>query len=307
MPRHDLTINDALADRRLDRALADHLGRSRAQVETLLAAGLVTLNDRPAALKHKGLRLAAGDRLAVDTDPLTPPPSGGPLIVAVEADDYLVAVKPAGLATHPLAPDQRDTLLNRVVHRRPDILGVGEGELRAGVVHRLDVPTSGLVFFALTDPRYHAARHAFTHHTTDKRYLALVHGRIDQPRDIALDLAVVQHHPARVAVVNDPHENHAPRARHAPHARRCRLAFNPVETFEAATLLDVRLHTGFLHQIRVTLAHLGHAVLGDRTYGRADDPTPRLMLHAHRLTVDEVTAHAPAPHDFEQVLATRRG
>ncbi|MFW6336148.1 MAG: pseudouridine synthase, partial [Phycisphaeraceae bacterium] len=198
-------IEPGEAGERIDRWLADRLGQSRSHALALLEAGRVRLNDRTLRPSDKGVRLATGQLIEVWATELLPEPSDAPLTIAAEGEDWLIADKPAGLPVHPLRPDQRDTLLNRVVHRRPEIVGVGEAGLKSGVVHRLDLPTSGLVLFALSDERYHAARAAFANHTADKRYFALVHGHVTQPRRVELDLVVAQHRPARVAVVPPGH------------------------------------------------------------------------------------------------------
>lgn len=316
-PALDTRIEAEATGERVDRWLAARLGRSRSQVIALLDAGFVRLDGRTLRRSDKGVTLATGQHVVVRNAELRPEPSDAPLTLAARGPDWLIADKPAGLPVHPLRPDQRDTLLNRVVAHHPDIVGVGEAGLKSGVVHRLDVPTSGLVLFALTDARYHAARDAFARHTADKRYFALVHGNITQPRRVELDLVVAHHRPARVAVV--------PAGETSPHTgvRRCGLSYEPLEHGPWCTLLDVRLETGFLHQIRVTLAHLGHPILGDETYAptptaapspnqtgntqaQAPPPSPptRLMLHAHTLRVEDATATTNLPDAFRKALDT---
>lgn len=292
-------IAESGAGQRLDRHLVETIGVSRTQANALLDAGAVRVNGRVAKSKDKGRALVAGDVVETDADALLPAPSDAPLAVAAEGEGFLIADKPAGLPTHPLNPAQRDTLLNRVVARRPAVVGVGEGGLRSGVVHRLDVDTSGLVFFALSEERFATARAAFAGHAADKTYLAFVAGRVTEPRRVELPLAVVRHSPAHVEVVK-PGED--PERRAWPAA----LSFRPVEAFASATLLEVRLETGFLHQIRVTLAHLGHPVLGDDRYGRPDPPAGRLMLHAAELRVGDAAATSQPPPAFQAVLDAHR-
>lgn len=311
-PALETRIGPEAAGERVDRWLAARLERSRSRVHALLDAGMVQLGGRTLSRSDKGVALAAGQHVVVRAIELMPEPSDAPLTLAAQGHDWLIADKPAGLPVHPLHREQTDTLLNRVVARFPQIVSVGEGGLRSGVVHRLDVPTSGLVLFALTDARYHAARDAFLRHTTEKRYFALVHGHVTQTRRVELDLVVAQHRPARVAVV-PTHET-------TPHAgvRRCGLGFEPIEHGHRCTLLDVRLETGFLHQIRVTLAHLGHPVIGDTVYGRSGERgvrseergvrseveavPPRLMLHAHTLRVGDAAASSGFPAAFREAM-----
>jgi 23S rRNA pseudouridine1911/1915/1917 synthase len=205
-----------------------------------------------------------------------------------EGADWLVLHKPAGVATHPLDATQRRTALNAAIARRPELAGVGEGGLRSGVVHRLDVATSGTLLFASTQARWTRLRAAFAQHRVAKRYVALVHGRPSPwPCPLTLRLAVRQHRPARVAVVADDRPG-----------RDCSLSITRIETRDGRSRLEIDLHTGFLHQVRVTLAHLGCPVVGDRVYGRPD-AADRLMLHADRLAFDDVLAECPAPFGLD--------
>ena len=285
------------AGERLDRLLAARLAVSRARVRHLLEVGRVVQAGRPLTLSDKSRLAATGDEyrilgsLRADEERPEPRPDLELRIVA-EGKGWLVVDKPAGCGVHPLRPDQRDTVLNAVVARRPEIVGVGEAGLRSGVVHRLDVDTTGALLFAYDEEVWRRLRGAFSDHRVEKRYLALVAGRIERPRPVELTLAIARHHPARVEV--------------QPSGRRCRMHVTPVRVFAAATLVEVKLETGFLHQIRASMAHFGHPVVGDREYGdTASDAigAPRPMLHSKRLVVDEVSADVALPADFEALLA----
>ena len=307
MESNAVEVEPARAGQRLDRLLAEALGISRARVRHLLETGRVSLAGRALRLADKSRPAEAGDRFDV-SGPLraeeeTPRPRPDlPLAVLAEGPGWLVVDKPAGHGVHPLRPDQDDTVLNAVAARHPGIVGVGEGGLRSGVVHRLDVETTGALAFATDEPHWKRLRGAFSEHRVEKIYLALVHGRFERARRIDLPLVVARHQPARVAVSED--------------GRPSRERVRPVETFADATLVEVKLETGFLHQIRATLAHEGHPVVGDGLYGgdtRGDTRSgaggiaaPRPLLHAARLSVDEVRAEAPLPGDFEAVLAALR-
>jgi 23S rRNA pseudouridine1911/1915/1917 synthase len=295
------------AGERLDRFLAERLAVSRARVRHLLEVGRVVQAGRPLGLADKSRLTTAADEFRIlgqlrsdEERPEARPDL--PLTVVREGAGWLVVDKPAGCGVHPLRPDQRDTVLNAVVARRPEILGVGEGGLRSGVVHRLDVDTTGALLFAYDEDVWRRLRGAFSDHRVEKRYVALVAGRLERGRPVELTLAVTRHSPARVEVRSE--------------GRRCRLHVLPQRVFANATLVEVVLETGFLHQIRASMAHLGHPVLGDREYGVATDPAgapvgsppavptaPRPMLHAKRLVVDEIRAEVPLPADFEAVLA----
>ncbi len=297
------------AGERLDRFLAERLAVSRARVRHLLEVGRVVLAGRPLSLSDKSRLTSASDEfrilgmLRADEERPEPRPDLA-LTVACEGAGWLVVDKPAGRGVHPLRPDQQDTVLNAVAARHPEIVGVGEGGLRSGVVHRLDVDTTGALLFAYDEDVWRRLRGAFSEHRVEKRYLALVAGRFERSRPVELTLAVTRHHPARVEVVSS--------------GRRCRMHVTPVRVFANATLVEVKLETGFLHQIRASMAHLGFPVVGDREYGGAaptdaaradatgDVPAvsaPRPMLHAKRLVVDEVAADVSPPADFEAVLA----
>lgn len=282
---------------RLDRFLAARLGISRARVRHLLEVERIQLAGRPLGISDKARQTAAGERYEVvgslraeEERPIARPDLD--LVIVAQRPGWLVVDKPAGCGVHPLRPDQDDTVLNAVVAREPGILGVGEGGLRSGVVHRLDVDTTGALVFATDERHWKRFRGAFSEHRVDKRYRALVAGRIEESKRVDLPLAVTRHHPARVEVRND--------------GRSCRLRIDPIQVFAQATLIEVRLETGFLHQIRASLAHLGHPVLGDSEYGGTGEQNPtraaRQMLHAARLSVDEIAVEVPLPADFEAVL-----
>ncbi len=250
---------------RLDRYLAKRLSISRARVRHLLEVGRISRAGRGLTISDKSTTTGAGDRFEIqgplraeDERPVPRPDLDWRLVA--EGAGWLVVDKPAGHGVHPLRPDQDDTVLNAVVARRAEIIGVGEGGLRSGVVHRLDVDTTGALAFATEEPVWKRLRGAFSEHRVTKTYLALVAGRFESARRVDLSLEIKRHHPAHVEVTKG--------------GRPCRQRVMPIEIFDAATLVEVRLETGFLHQIRATMAHLGHGVLGDADYGEGGDGSP---------------------------------
>lgn len=294
---------------RLDAWLAARLGIPRARARRLVARGAVSVDGRLALPAAKGAPLPAGALVEISAPaeaaaerPLPEPQS--PLRILAEGAGWLAVEKPAGMPVHPLAPDECGTLLNAVVARHPELLGVGEGGLRSGVVHRLDVGTSGVVLFATTPERWERLRDAFSTHRVEKVYRAVVLGALAGEGREEVGLIVARHRPARVRVV-DPRRDARGRG-----VRLARLHWRAIERFAAATLLEVVLETGHLHQIRATFAHLGHPVAGDRLYGppAQEDPTaaPRQMLHAARVAVDEIEASSPDPADLARVLGRLR-
>jgi len=286
------------ADQRLDRFLADRLEISRARVRHLLEVGRIRLAGRTLELADKSHSTAAGERFEIAGSVRAEHES--PVarldldcVVVSEGVGWIVVDKPPGRGVHPLRPDQEDTVLNAVVARRPGILGVGEGGLRSGVVHRLDVDTSGALVLATDDEVWGRLRGAFIDHRVDKRYRTIVVGRFEKARRLDFPLAIKRHQPAHVEVV--------------PEGRPCRAYARPIRVFEAATLVEVKLETGFLHQIRASMARVGHPVLGDTEYGGEGQESPiavpRQMLHAAKLSVGPVHVEVAVPEDFEVALA----
>lgn len=303
MEPKSVEVDESGVGKRLDRFLADQLGVSRARIRHLLEVGrirwgtaLLELTDKSRSTRLGEVFLIEGALLATDERPTARPDL--PLEILAEGRGWIVVNKPAGAGVHPLRLDQEDTVLNAVLARHPEILGVGEGGLRSGVVHRLDVDTTGALAFATTDEVWKRLRGAFTEHRVRKTYLAIVTGRFETRRRIELSLAVSKHRPARVSVVETG-------------GTTCRQRVTPKRVFANATLVEIELETGFLHQIRSTLAHLGHPILGDVDYGAPSTgvggsaiPTvvARPMLHATRLSVDEIAVRIDPPVDFAAIL-----
>lgn len=291
---------------RLDAVAARAIGISRGEFRRWLMLGELELEGRRIRERDKALRVSAGQVLTASQS--TPPseraplPSSETLSILQQAPGHepgwIVTDKPAGVATHPLRGDETQTILNRVVQRYPWAVGVGEGGLRSGVAHRLDVTTSGALAVALHDDAWARLKRAWDEGAVVKTYDALVVG---QPGDSILGrharwLRVAQHQPARVSVATA----------HDDGARRCTLTVEAIAVGPSASWVTVALETGFLHQVRVMLADLGHPLLGDELYGYDASQHPgaglvgRPMLHARRLAVlsEGLDATAPYPEDF---------
>lgn len=293
--------------RRLDVFLAERLGLSRAQTRRLLDRGVVAVGGRTVGAGAKGVALAAGETVAVAPfarpgDERVRPEPEAPLRVVAEGPGWVAVDKPAGVPVHPLREDETGTLANALVARHPEMQGVGEGGLRSGVVHRLDVDTSGVMLFATGAAAWRRLRTAFAEHRVEKEYRALVLGRVEGGGAVELPLLLARHRPARVRVATD---EEALRARGVWAAS---LSWTVEERFPRATLVSIRPRTGFLHQIRATFAHLGHPVAGDRTYGPERDPlgAARHLLHAARVAEGEIGGSAPDPPDLVEALGRLR-
>jgi 23S rRNA pseudouridine1911/1915/1917 synthase len=309
---HRLVVQVPRARRgqRLDRVLAELVpGQSRTSLQRLARGGQVTIGGAPA---RASLRLRGGERIVVRLP--RPEPAGlAPEAIAVpilyEDRDVVVIDKPAGLAVHPGAGRRGGTLANALLHRCPDLAGVG-GALRPGIVHRLDRDTSGVLVVAKNDASHRDLAAQFQARSVEKVYEALVWGRPPGAAGV-VDLPIGRHPTARVRMAV------------RPAGRPARTGWRLLRALGPVTLLEVRPETGRTHQIRVHLAHLGHPVVGDPLYGgrrpapARGDPGFRaalssfrgLALHARRLafrhprTGDRLRFEAPRPAELDAFLA----
>ena len=292
---------------RLDVFLVHSLeGCSRRQARELTDAGLVHINGRPArkgqpVFPRDVVHVAADLREAVELAP-----QGELPVRILYEDDAVIAVdKPAGMPTHARRLSDRGTVANFLAGRHPESRSASPNPLEAGLVHRLDSGTSGVIIAARTRTAYEALRRAFRERSVHKEYLALVVGDVAQPGRAEAAIAHAPRHPRRMCVCPNPESARALKARAAV------TSYRPVTRFGSATLLAVRIETGIRHQIRVHLAGIGHPVIGDPLYGR-DIAQPlevsRLLLHAHRVrlrhpeTGTPLAAEAPIPADFQSAL-----
>jgi len=299
-----LTVPAGSAPLRLDAFLAQVLPRgSRRLAQQVIAAGAVRVNGRRA---RKGDPVGAGDVIEVAEAAYAPPalqPNPHLRVPILYEDADVIAVdKPAGLPTHALRFDETETVANFLLARYPELAAVGKSPLEAGVVHRLDTDTSGVLLAARTPEAYAALRRQFSARQVTKEYLALVAGDVAAPGEVRLPIA------------HDRRKPHLMRACTGPgqpgNARPALTYYRPRERFGDVTLLEIRIATGVMHQIRVHLASIGYPVLGDRLYGgvSAGTAAPRQLLHASRLGFRhpvsgepmEVDSHVPA--DFLATL-----
>jgi 23S rRNA pseudouridine1911/1915/1917 synthase len=294
----ELTAAPGDAGKRLDHFLQEKFAeQSRSRLQAWIKAGLVLMDG--AQVKASAV-LRGGER--VEVRPAAPPPlKAAPEDLPVEIlyeDQAVVAVnKPEGLVVHAGAGVDSGTLVNRLVNHFQGLSRVA-GDLRPGIVHRLDRGTSGVLLVARTDAAHRALAAQFSGRTVEKVYLALVQGRV---RD---DTGRIEKPIAR-----DPVHRTRMTAR-LPSGRSALTEFRVRERFEGFTYLEVRIGTGRTHQIRVHLASIGHPAAGDRLYGAR--VAERIFLHAWRIsftspaTQERVTVEAPVPADLEQWLARLR-
>jgi 23S rRNA pseudouridine1911/1915/1917 synthase len=278
-----LEITAELAGQRLDVLLASELGISRGYVRRLLRRDRVRISGRPGL---KGMELRAGDRVEIeafrhpDEGPIASPEL--PLRVIEHQGGLIAIAKPAGYPTHPLDFEETETMLNAVLARFPRMLGVGEGGLMSGVVHRLDTDTSGVLIFAEEDAAWRRARRAFETRRAEKRYVARVHGAFHGEREVELRLA---HRGKQMRVV-------------ASGGRVAHTWLQSIRVDADSSLIEARPSTGLMHQLRVTLAQLGHPVLGDSLYG-SELALDRHLLHAVELRIEDFRARCEVPAEFD--------
>jgi 23S rRNA pseudouridine1911/1915/1917 synthase len=295
-------IPDALDGERIDRVVALLTNCSRAEAVDLIGDGDVLVGD--VAPNKPSHRLVAGDTVTVRRDPVRAPEviEADPSVefgIVYDDDDLIVIDKPAGLVVHPGAGHHGSTLVHGLLARYPELAGVGES-LRPGLVHRLDRGTSGLLVVARTPAAYEDLVGQLASHEVRRIYTALAWRHLEYPQGVVdAPIGRSRRDPLRMTVAVDGRPSRT-------HYHVDREFSEPIE----ASLLTCQLETGRTHQIRVHLASIGHAVVGDDTYGgvRRSFSMPRPFLHARELafvhpgTGQEVAFSSPLPEDLAKVL-----
>ena len=359
-PSHggDLVVATGQVGTRLDRLLALTLPTlSRSRIQALIGEGQATVNG--ATLGDAGYRVKLGDIIALAVPPPTPPEplaEAIALTVVYEDDALIVIDKPAGLVVHPAAGNETGTLVNALIaHCGDSLSGIG-GVKRPGIVHRLDKDTSGLLVVAKTDAAHHGLSGQFAAHGRDGRlereYIAIVWGALPSATGI-IDAPIARSAQNRTKMAVLPKEGrarivlgggiaHEDDEDEQPGSRTGREAithYTVAETFRSelrggkpgaplASLVKVQLETGRTHQIRVHMAHLGHPVLGDATYGahfkaserRLTEPQAtalrqlgRQALHAawlgfeHPVTGEPMSFESELPPELSALIDALRG
>ena len=299
-----LTATPEAAGQRLDAFLASALPElTRSAAQRLIAEGHVTVDGRAPA---KSMKLAGGERVAVtlpEPEEAQALPEDIPLDVVYEDDDVIVINKPVGMVVHPAPGHSGGTLVNALLHHCGDSLsGVG-GELRPGIVHRIDRDTSGLIIAAKNDFAHQALSAQLQDHSLRRTYEAVVVGNLRE--DAGTVDAPIGRCPSdrkKMAVVRQGGKNAV-------------THWEVLERFPGYTHVRCRLETGRTHQIRVHMAYIGHPLYGDTVYG-AKKPVPGMTgqcLHAvgltfrHPRTGEEVSLSCPLNEEFRAFLRKLRG
>jgi len=301
-------VRDDAGGWRLDRALADAVPTlSRERLKALISAGAVTRPDG-VAVRDPGTKLKGGEAFAVAVPDPTPAHNEAqdiPLVVAHEDEHLIVVDKPAGLVVHPAAGNLDGTLVNALLHHCGGSLsGIG-GVARPGIVHRIDKDTSGLMVAAKTDRAHEGLAKQFADHSIERRYRAITGGR-PRPADGTVDapLARSTRDRKKVAVVAG--------------GKRAVTHYRTLTSLRDAAMVECRLETGRTHQVRVHMASIGHALLGDPVYGRSKGATRALLeelnfrrqaLHAqvlgflHPITRVAIRLESPVPADMQELFS----
>ena len=282
--------------RRLDVMLSEATGLTRSRVASLIEDGLCTVDGKPE--KKAGAKAKPGQQVTLilpALKPAIPQAEDIPLDFLYQDEHLAVVVKPCGMVVHPAAGNEDGTLVNALLHHLDSLGGIG-GELRPGIVHRLDKDTSGLLLVAKNDAAQLALSQQLQDRQMEKHYRALVDGvfredagRVNEP------IARSKKDRKKMAVDSQ--------------GREAITDWQVLARGRGVSLVDVHILTGRTHQIRVHMKHLGHPVCGDPIYGSSRGAkVPRLMLHAyslaftHPVTGERMTFSAPLPAEFVKGL-----
>lgn len=312
MPQKTFTVTEKHIGKRLDIFIAHYEPAvSRTRIQALLRDGLALVNG---SIEKPGYKTKLGDIIALELPEkkvyeVLPEPI--PLSGIYEDSHIIVLNKPPGLVVHPAPGNYTGTLVNALLYHYGSLPSRGGGtqgkeQERAGIVHRLDKDTSGVIVIARTTEALSSLSAQFKNRTVKKRYLALVVGIIRKGSG-TIDAPLGRHVKERKKISVQTEK-----------AREAVTMFKVKERYKNATLVEVEIKTGRTHQIRVHMAHIGHPVLGDRVYGGAkaarlnDDVISRQMLHAASLSIlhpdtgHPMTFTAPPPQDMAGIIERLR-
>ena len=284
---------------RLDKILAEELSEmSRSHIQKLIKDGHISVNQKPVKANYK---LSAGDEITVSVpEPEIPDilPEDIPLDIIYEDDDILVVNKPKGMVVHPAPGHYSGTLVNAIMYHCRDNLSGINGVTRPGIVHRIDMDTTGSLLICKNDRAHQSLAEQLKEHSITRKYHAIVHGNLKE--DTGTVNAPIGRHP----VDRKKMSIHAPNGRHAV------THYRVLERFGNYTYIECQLETGRTHQIRVHMSSIGHPILGDTVYGPAK-PAFKLegqTLHAkvlgivHPTTGEYMEFDAPLPEYFVNLL-----
>ena len=305
-------ITPETAGERLDVCVAALGDMTRSAAKRLIEEGHVTVNGAPANKKYK---VAAGDTVEIRVpDPVAVDLAAEdiPLDVVYEDDDVIVINKPSGMVVHPAPGNESGTLVNALMAHCGDSLSGINGEIRPGIVHRIDKDTSGLLVCAKNDDAHVFLSSLLKTHDIRRVYHAVVVGNLREDEG-TVNAPIARHRTDRKRMAVYPAGT--------PDAREAITHYRVLERYHGYTYAEMRLETGRTHQIRVHMSSISHPLIGDPVYGGGKTPFEkkhaRLLdgqcLHAaelsfpHPRTGELMTFHAPLPENFERILTLLRG
>lgn len=284
---------------RLDVFLLEKLKISRSQAQKMILAGQITVNGLPP--KKAGDRIKATDKIEIEKNikkkteekkeikTKIKPKKTASLKIIKTTPDYIVVEKPTGLLTHPTQAEEKESVATNLSKKYPEIKKVGDDPIRPGIVHRLDKDASGLLVVARTQKMFNHLKNQFKSHTIDKEYSVLVHGKVAREwSTINFRLARGQNQDRVVAI---------PLTKYGVGIEKGKEAlteFNIAQHFVNFTLLNIKIHTGRMHQIRAHMLAYNHPVVGDPLYfqkkrkSKWDEVCGRLFLHCTKLAFEDL-------------------
>lgn len=300
MEIYTFTPDDEQKNVRIDKFLSEQLpDQSRSYLQKLLKEGNVTVNEKPVKANYK-VQLSDTVRLELP-EPENPDilPEDIPLDILYEDEDVLIINKPKGMVVHPSVGHYTHTVVNAVMFHCKDHLSGINGVMRPGIVHRIDMDTTGAIVICKNDMAHQSLADQLKEHSITRKYRALVHGNLKE--DEGMVEGPIGRHPTDRKKMAINHKNGKPAVTH----------YKVLERFGSYTFIECQLETGRTHQIRVHMASIGHPLLGDHVYGPAKCPFSGLQgqtLHAgvlgiiHPTTGEYMEFQAPLPEYFETLL-----
>lgn len=294
---------------RLDKALALACDLSRERIKALIAEGRIRLDGVPA--NQASTKTSAGARFRIEIPapaPAQAAPQDIPLTIVFEDEHLIVVDKPAGLVVHPAAGNPDGTLVNALLHHcSGQLSGIG-GVARPGIVHRIDKDTSGLLVVAKSDAAHEGLARQFADHSIERAYLAVCNG-YPQPPSGTIE--------GRIGRSDSNRKKMAPLPKDSSRGKHAVTRYKTLERLQGCALIECRLETGRTHQVRVHLASIGHALLGDPLYGRANSQVRPILqrlqfhrqaLHAavlgfvHPVTGEKLCFNSDLPPDMRELI-----